>query len=91
MIELERPGIHFGQNREEELLPIARVVSMIGISRSNLYDRISAGEFPKPIPVGRRSLWVLSEVQGWIRAQILKHRSNGHQTGTDEQQKEKAA
>ena len=54
----------------EELAPLARVLGMTGLSRSGVYRAIAAGTFPRPIAHGGRSLWVLSEVQDWIRRTI---------------------
>ena len=40
---------------------------------STLYDKIAAGEFPKPIPLGPRSVaWLEDEVLAWQEAQIAK-------------------
>ena len=40
---------------------------------STLYDKIAAGEFPKPIPLGPRSVaWLEDEVVAWQEAQIAK-------------------
>jgi len=54
----------------EELAPIARVIAMTGCSRTRIYGLIKAGTFPAPLRLWGRSLWVVSEVQIWIREQI---------------------
>lgn len=42
-----------------------------GLSKSTLYDRIRAGTFPKPVPLGGSlSAWVESEVEEWMAARI---------------------
>ena len=41
-----------------------------GISRSHAYEMMAAGDFPKPIKVGRASRFVSSEVDGWVAARI---------------------
>jgi predicted DNA-binding transcriptional regulator AlpA len=33
---------------------------------------MQAGEFPRPIALGGRSVWIVSEVQAWIRTTIEK-------------------
>ncbi|QBG84670.1 helix-turn-helix transcriptional regulator [Xanthomonas oryzae] len=40
-----------------------------GQTRTYLYDEMKEDRFPKPVRVGRRSLWPLSEVQRWIALQ----------------------
>ncbi|MDR1074812.1 MAG: AlpA family phage regulatory protein [Xanthomonadaceae bacterium] len=54
----------------EELAPLQRVLTMTGCSRTRIYGLIKEGAFPAPIKLWGRSLWVVSEVQGWIRQQI---------------------
>lgn len=54
----------------EELLPISRVMAITGCSRTRIYGLIKAGEFPAPLKMWGRSIWVLSEVQAWVREQI---------------------
>lgn len=42
-----------------------------GLSKSTLYDRIRAGTFPKPVPLGGSlAAWVESEVEEWMSARI---------------------
>lgn len=49
------------------------VEARTGLSRSSIYDRIAAGEFPKPVPLGGRSVgWLESEIIGWQRARIAE-------------------
>jgi prophage regulatory protein len=44
-----------------------------GLSRSSIYDRIAAGEFPKPVPLGGRSVgWLESEIIEWQKARIAE-------------------
>jgi prophage regulatory protein len=44
-----------------------------GLSRSSIYDRIAAGEFPKPVPLGGRSVgWLESEIVEWQKARIAE-------------------
>ncbi|MDY4296785.1 MULTISPECIES: AlpA family phage regulatory protein [unclassified Xanthomonas] len=58
----------------EELCALARVRAMTGMGTTFIYGEIKDGRFPKPIRVGRRSLWVLSEVQRWVAQQITRNR-----------------
>ncbi len=57
----------------EELADLRRVMVMTALSRSRVYREMSnpARPFPKPLKLGGRSVWVVSEVQAWIRATIV--------------------
>ena len=46
---------------------------IVGLSRSSIYLRMSNGTFPKPIPLGGRSVgWLVSDIQAWIDARIAE-------------------
>ena len=52
-----------------------------GLSRSTIYDRITAGSFPKPVSLGGRAVgWVESEIDAWLNACIHDSR-NGQADG----------
>jgi prophage regulatory protein len=49
------------------------VEARTGLSRSSIYDRIAAGEFPKPVPLGGRTVgWVEAEIREWQKARIAE-------------------
>ncbi|MGE0055706.1 MAG: helix-turn-helix transcriptional regulator [Hyphomicrobium sp.] len=51
------------------LLPMDEVLERVSISKTQLYRLINAGEFPKPVPMGRhRVAFLASEVQAWIKS-----------------------
>ena len=50
------------------------VRDQVALHPATIYGMIKAGEFPKPIKVGRRSLWIESKVQAWIQARIADSR-----------------
>jgi len=58
--------IHILRRREVE--------RRVGLTRSPLYARIAAGDFPRPIPLGngRAVGWVESEIDQWLAAQLAK-------------------
>ena len=58
----------------EELLGIRRVMSMTGLGRAFIYEKIKLNEFPKAIRIGRRALWIQSELQEWIQERISANR-----------------
>jgi prophage regulatory protein len=42
-----------------------------GLAKSSIYALIDSGEFPKPIPLGKRSVaWLEDEVAAWQKARI---------------------
>ncbi|OMR89897.1 hypothetical protein AQ732_05445 [Burkholderia pseudomallei] len=42
-----------------------------GLSRSSLYAAIAKNEFPKPVPIGAKSVaWIEAEVSAWMREKI---------------------
>lgn len=52
-----------------ERLP--RVKARVQLSRSEIYRRIAAGDFPAPIKLGERaSAWNAAEVDSWINGRI---------------------
>lgn len=52
-----------------ERLP--RVKARTGLSRSEIYRRITAGDFPAPVKLGERcSAWDSREIDGWVLARI---------------------
>lgn len=46
------------------------VRDQVALHPATVYAMIKTGEFPRPIKMGRRSLWVESEVQAWIASRI---------------------
>lgn len=48
------------------------VCELTGLSRSTIYDQISAGRFPRQVRLGVRSVgWRLEEIQAWIAARPI--------------------
>jgi prophage regulatory protein len=59
----------------EKILRLPAVRALTGLSRSTVYEKISAGEFPKGISLGARSVgWLESEVQAWIFKKVSASR-----------------
>lgn len=59
-----------------KLLRIKGVLELFPVSRSQLYNMIAAGDFPKPVHVGggQAAFWVESEIDKWIQSQIEAER-----------------
>ena len=50
-----------------------RVREITGLGDSSLYERMAAGTFPRPVPLGGRAVgWIESEVEEWIDARIAE-------------------
>ena len=58
----------------QRLIRLPHVKQMVGLGTTAIYDRIKQGSFPKPIKLGRMSMWVESEVQKWIAERIYQGR-----------------
>lgn len=56
-----------------KILRLPAVLERTGLSRSTVYARMSAGEFPKSISLGslRAIGWLESEIDSWIAEQIV--------------------
>lgn len=68
-----------GTDKKKKLKPIKpsiqwltakETMTLAEISRTTMYKKIKAGEFPKPIKIGKKSLWVESEINDWIKEQM---------------------
>ena len=53
------------------IIRLREVMDLTGLARSTVYKHIDEGTFPKPVPLGGRSVgWVEQEVQDWVIARI---------------------
>ena len=53
------------------ILRLKEVTEKTGLARSTVYKYLDIGTFPKPVPLGGRSVgWVESEVHEWITKRI---------------------
>jgi len=54
-----------------KIIRLKQVMETTGLARSTIYKYIAAGTFPKPVPLGGKSVgWVDEEVQAWVQARI---------------------
>ena len=59
---------------ELRLVRLPVVEELTGLKKSEIYDRISRGEFPRQVPLGPKTVaWVLHEVQGYV-ADLIRQR-----------------
>lgn len=54
------------------LLTLPETVEHTRLSRATIYSFMKNGNFPKPIHLGKRSLWLQDEVDSWIEARIVE-------------------
>lgn len=53
------------------ILRLKDVIDTTGLARSTIYKYVDEGSFPKPVPLGGRSVgWVDTEVHEWIADKI---------------------
>lgn len=53
-------------NDEIEFIRLPKVLAMVGLSQTTIYDMANAGRFPKQVKLGGRAVaWVKSEVLQW--------------------------
>jgi len=55
---------------EDKLINLATVLQYVQVSRSKLLNMVQDGTFPSPKPIGRNTLWLMSDVQKFIKQQI---------------------
>lgn len=71
---IETPRI---ENRPR-LIDRAEVERLVGMKRSAIYVRMSAGLFPKPVSIGGTPekatavRWIESEIDAWVAARIAE-------------------
>ena len=54
---------------DHQLLGLREVMRRLRMSRSSIYAAIAAGEFPRPIRVGSRSVrWFAREIDVWVES-----------------------
>jgi len=55
------------------IIRLKEVMGLTGLARSTIYKYVDADTFPKPVPLGGRSVgWVEHEIQEWILDLIAK-------------------
>lgn len=64
---------------ELKALRLKQVLARTGLSRSSIYAKAKAGEFPKPFKLGsgRSSAWLEHEIDRWLQTQVEVSRGSG--------------
>ncbi|OUE92530.1 helix-turn-helix transcriptional regulator [Klebsiella aerogenes] len=58
----------------DQLVTMAFITRLTGLTDKWFYFLIKNGEFPKPIKLGRSSRWLQSEVETWLQQHIDQSR-----------------
>ncbi|WP_431820233.1 helix-turn-helix transcriptional regulator [Burkholderia sp. F1] len=62
----------------ERLIPASEVIARTCLSKSEVYRRMAAGQFPQNVKVGARAVaWREAEIDAWIRGLIDQQRGAG--------------
>lgn len=56
---------------------MADLLGRVGLKRTQVFELIRKGEFPRPVKCGRASLFVSREVDAWIEERIRLSRGSG--------------
>lgn len=60
------------------LIRLPQVKAETGLSRSGIYRRLAAGDFPAPVKLGERSVaWSAEEIAAWCQARIDERDARG--------------
>ena len=55
----------------DRLFPLSKALEVVGVSRSKVYLLLKAGDFPKPVKIGRSNYFSSLELQAWIGTQLV--------------------
>lgn len=59
------------EQQPRRFVRLKEVKRQIGLGRTAIYEKIKAGEFPKPYPLGARAVGFLaSDIDAWIDSRI---------------------
>ena len=61
-------------------LRLPDVIRAVGLKRSSIYSLIAHGKLPRPIKLGRSSVWLESDIHSWITAAARRARRKGAQS-----------
>ena len=63
------------------LLTAGEAAATLRLSRSGFLARVKRGEAPRPLRLGRRTVWPREALEGWIRATYMEQgRRSGDET-----------
>jgi prophage regulatory protein len=61
------PSRRYSRRSDSALYRLDQVLKIVALGKTQLYALLAAGEFPKPIRIGQRSVrWHAGDVMAWI-------------------------
>ncbi len=54
--------------QSDSFLTLLGVKAITASGKTRIYEEIRQGRFPRPVKLGRKSVWPESEVRAWIEA-----------------------
>ncbi len=66
---LEQGYVFMREVRSEAKKPymkLPEVMERTGISRTSIYHRIQSNSFPRPVKLGRSSVWLVEDIDEWF-------------------------
>lgn len=61
---------------DEEFAPLPRAIKITGLGKSMIYRGVRENWFPPPVKIGRKSLWPVSWLHGWVNRVIKEKAGN---------------
>jgi len=59
------------------IIRLPELKARTGLSKTTIYDLISAGKFPDRVKIGQRSVgWISAEIDDWVSERISSSRGN---------------
>jgi prophage regulatory protein len=49
-----------------KLIPLPAVLELVPVGRAYWYELVRDGKAPRPVKLGKRSLWLESEIGQWV-------------------------
>ena len=57
--------------QSQNLIRLPEVERRVGVSGREIYRRVSAGNFPRPVKIGTRSIaWIEAEIDAYVETKI---------------------
>jgi prophage regulatory protein len=70
---LQAPATIQGDGAANRFLRRREVEQVTGLSKSTIYQKMAAGEFPRPIPLGKQArAWSAAEIAAWQAERIAE-------------------
>lgn len=58
----------------KRFINLSAVEDKTALKKSSIYAKVKTSDFPAPIKMGVRTVWVESEVDAWLDAQVVAWR-----------------